>query len=139
MSNEKETNYYLKKKRIVMRTFDAAMLIVKQILIENFGEAKFAEISLTARREFENLLPNLPYVGGNDSHLTNELINASLLLPLLQAFEKEGLSFNEIGKLTYELYEAFYKVMKVRRFSGGHHLLHVSIQGSVGNVIPDSA
>ncbi len=87
------------------------MLIVKQILIENFGEAKFTEISNAARKEFEDLLPNIPYVGGNDSYLTNELINASLLLPLLRAFEKEGLSFHEIGKLTYELFEAFYKVM----------------------------
>lgn len=111
MPTEYETNFYVKKKRILMRTFDAAVLIVKQILIENFGEVKFTEISNTARKKFEDLLPEIPYVGGNDNHLTNELINAALLLPLLQSFEKEGLSFNKIGKLTYELFEAFYKVM----------------------------
>lgn len=109
MSTEKEANYYLKKKKILMRLFDAAMHITKQILIENFGEDKFTEISKTTRKEFENPLPEIPYIGGDDNLLTNELINAALLLPLLQVFEKEGLKFNEIGKLTYELFEVFYK------------------------------
>lgn len=109
MSTEKEANYYFLKKKIFMRTFDAAMLIVKQILIENFGEDKFIEISTATRKEFENLLLEIPYIGGDANPLTDELINAALLLPLFQAFEKEGLKFDEIGKLTYELFEIFYK------------------------------
>ena len=35
----------------------------------------------------------------------------SILLPLLRIFEKNGLSFDEIGKLTYEIFEAFYKIL----------------------------
>jgi hypothetical protein len=109
MSKEKEANYYLKKKKILMRLFDAAMNITKEILIETFGEERFIEISTATRKEFENLLPKIPYVGGDDNPLTDELINSALLLVLLQAFEKEGLKFDDIGKLTYELFESFYK------------------------------
>ncbi len=111
MSNVKETNYYIKKKRILMRTFNVAINIVKQILIDKFGELKFNKISTYTRDEFETLIPQLPYVGGNDNHLTDSLINAALLLPFLRFFEKEGLEFMEIGNLTYQLYEAFYKVI----------------------------
>ena len=40
MSNDKEKNYYIKKKSTFMRLFDAALTIVKDILIENFGGNK---------------------------------------------------------------------------------------------------
>ena len=111
MSNEKEKNYYVKKKRTILRQFDAATTIVKDILIAKFGEEKFKELTTEARNDFESLLPQIPYVGGKDSRLTEYLVSATILLPLLRVFEKEGLSFDEIGKLTYEIFEVFYKVL----------------------------
>ncbi len=108
---EEEKNYYLKKKRTLLRTFKTALIIVKNILIENFGESKFNEISTNIEKEFEALIPQIPYVGGDENHLTESLINATILLPLLRVFEKEGLDFYEIGKLAYNLFEAFYKVI----------------------------
>lgn len=92
-----------------MRLFGAATQIVKSILIENFSEAKVEEFIPKARNDFEMLLSQIPYVGGKSSRLTESLINSALLLPFLRFFEKEGLDFYEIGKLTYDLFEAFYK------------------------------
>jgi len=109
MSIKKEENYYMKKKRTLMRQFDAATTIVKDLLIRQFGETKFTEIVKKAREEFESLLPQIPYVGGKESHLTDSLINGAILLPLLRVFEEEGMTFDEIGEFTYELFEAFYK------------------------------
>ena len=111
MPDEKEKNYYVKKKRTLMRQFDAATAIVKDILIEEFGETKFKDLTTEARKEFEALIPQIPYIGGKDNRSTDSLIDATILLPLLRAFEKEGLNFDEIGKLTYNLIEAFYKVI----------------------------
>jgi len=111
MAIEEEKNYYLKKKRTLLRTFKTALVIVKNILIEYFGESKFKEISTITEKEFEALIPQIPYVGGDESHLTEDLINATLLLPLLRVFEKEGLDFYKVGKLAYDLFQAFYKVI----------------------------
>ena len=111
MTAEKEKNYYIKKKRMLMRQFNAALSIVKNILSDYFGDAKFKELSTKTREDFEQLLPQIPYVGGKANHLTDNLISAAILLPLLRIFEKEGLDFNEIGKLTYKLYEAFFTVI----------------------------
>ena len=86
MTEENENNYYLKKKRTLMRTFDAVIKLSTRILINKFGEEKFKEISTITRKQFESLLPKIPYIGGNKNRLTNELINASFLLPLLQTF-----------------------------------------------------
>lgn len=112
MSSEKEKNYYyIKKKRTIMRTFDAATTIAKNVLIEHFGEAKSKEIISKARTDFENLLPQIPYIGGKDNRITDTLLNGAILLSLLRIFEKERLDFNAIGKLTYDIFEAFYKVI----------------------------
>ena len=114
MPNKEEKEYYIKKKRSLVRLFDTAARIVKNILIENFGEAKVEEFIPKARKDFEMLLSQIPYVGGKDNKLTEELINTALLLPFLQFFEKEGLDFYEIGKLTYEIFEEFYKFIPPR-------------------------
>lgn len=111
MNNEDNKNYYLKKRRTLLRTFKTALVIVKDILIDQFGESKFNEISTITVKEFEELIPQIPYVGGDENHLTESLINSALLLPFLQIFKKEGLNFYQIGKLTYDLFEAFYKVI----------------------------
>ena len=57
------------------------------------------------------LVPQIPYVGGNANTNTDNLVNSAILLPLLRIFEREGMSFDEIGKLSYSLYEVFYKVL----------------------------
>ena len=111
MTAEKEKNYYIKKKRMLMRQFDAGLTIGKKILIGYFGEAKFKELSTKAREDFEQLLPQIPDIGGKDNFLIDNLINAAILLPLLRIFDKEGLNFNEIAKITYRLYEAFFTVI----------------------------
>ena len=111
MNAENKNNYYLKNEKILLRTFDAALIIVKQILIDNFGEQKYNEITTTTRAEFEALLSQIPFVGGNENPITDDLINATLLLPLIRAFEKEGLEYREIGRIVYELFEAFYKMI----------------------------
>ncbi len=111
MSNEKEKNYYIKKKRTLLRQFDAATAIVKDVLVKQFGEEKFKEITTEARKDFEDLIPQIPYIGGKDNNLTENLVNGIILLPILRIFEQEGLNFNEIGRLAYSLYEVFYKVI----------------------------
>lgn len=140
MTAEKEKNYYIKKKRMLMRQFDAALTIGKKILTDYFGEDKFKELSTKTREEFEQLLPQLPYIGGSDNFLNDSLINAAILLPLLRNFEKEGLDFNEIGKLTYSLYEVFFKVIPtaVEPFSEKYlHVLKKAAQTSKLREYPD--
>jgi len=109
MTTEKENNYYLKKKRILLKTFDTFLTIGKNVLVAYFGESKYYEISATVRNEFEANIPQIPYIGGDDNPGTEYIIYFAILLPLLQVLDKEGLDFYEIGKLSYDLFEAFYK------------------------------
>lgn len=111
MNPENETKYYVKKKKSLLRRFDAELNYIKQILIDNSGEAKFNEMFTRTRKDFEEFLPKIPDVGGKTNYITEYLIDSALLLPLLRYFKKEELSFNEIGKPAYEIYEAFYNAI----------------------------
>jgi hypothetical protein len=110
-----ERDYYVKKKKILMRQFDAAINIGKQILTNQFGESTLKVLIAKFRNDFENLIPQIPYVGGKDNPLTDNLINSTILLPLLRILVEEGLNFNEIGKLAYHLFETFYRFIPPTR------------------------
>ncbi len=107
LSNE-EKNYYMKKKRSLMRTFDGAIMIAQDVLVNFFGEEKVMLLKSSARADFEMLLSQIPYVGGKENRLTESLVNSAILLPLLRIFENEGLDFEAIGKLTCDIFDAFY-------------------------------
>ena len=109
--SEEGKDYYVKRKRVILRQFDAASVIAKNSILEIFGEKKYNEIHINAREKLEDLLPQVPYIGGKENHLTESLVNSVILLPLLLEFEKQGLSFKDIGTLTYNIFEAFYKVI----------------------------
>ena len=47
---------------------------------------------------------NRHYVGSKENPLTENLVSSVLLIPLLRVFEREGLTFDEIGELTYKLF-----------------------------------
>ena len=63
MNRENQDNFYLKNKKRIMRTFDAMLIVAKQVLVENFGEQKYGEMVATTHDEFETLLPHIPYIG----------------------------------------------------------------------------
>ena len=109
MSSQEEENYYINKKEIYLRQFDAALALSKPIFSDYFGKDRFKTISSKVKADFENLIPQIPYVGGDDNFLTESLVSSALLLPILRFFEEEGLNFDEISELTYKMFEIFYK------------------------------
>ncbi|MFX0139542.1 MAG: L-2-amino-thiazoline-4-carboxylic acid hydrolase, partial [Candidatus Hodarchaeota archaeon] len=57
------------------------------------------------RKEYETLIPQLPYVGGSKNIMSMYLIDSVSMLAVFRVLEKEGLKLHEIGKLCYEFYE----------------------------------
>ena len=111
MSNDYEREYYIKKKKLLLRQFDFATSIAKEAIEDYFGELKTKELLSSARQDFEMLIPQIPYVGGNENRLTGPLVNSALILPLIRAFNQKGLSFDEIGNITYNIFEAFFAII----------------------------
>jgi len=59
-----------------------------------------------ARREFELLIPQIPYVGGDGNALTQEMIQSAMALALYRAMNNQGRTTEETGELLYKTVEA---------------------------------
>ncbi len=77
----------------------------KRILHQYFPQSKIEQLLNEARVEFEKLLPQLPYIGGEANPLGGGFIAASWSLPFYRGLEKAGWSLYEIAKMSYEKME----------------------------------
>ena len=104
-------DYYSKRKAKLMTDFDKFLHISQDILLKQFNELEIEGIFNKMRKEFENLIPEIPYIGGRKNPFTMMLVDCVAMLPFFRILEKEGMSYSEIGEFNYEFWE---KINKIR-------------------------
>jgi len=102
MTTRDENNYYLKVKPELMGEFKKVKTYLTKVLRSYFDQPKAERLLKETQLEFETLLPQLPYIGGEANVFTASLVRAAWCLPLFRTLGKEGLPFREIGKIGYE-------------------------------------
>ena len=102
MKVHSEKNYYLSVKPKIMEGVEEVEAYLKRVLRRYFDGATTTRLLRETRFGFEELLPQLPYIGGEANVLTASLIRSAWCLPLFRAMEREGLALREIAKIGYE-------------------------------------
>ena len=105
MPANNEERYYLNIKPKIMTKIDKDEKYYKNVLLQYLSKSKIEQLLNETRIEFENSLPQLPYIGGDTNPLGDGFITASWCLPFFRSLEKEGLSLYEIAKISYEKME----------------------------------
>ena len=59
-------------------------------------------VQRAARELLDSLISQLPYIGGDDNHLTGSLIDSARCLAFLRSMEQAGRSAEEAGKVLYD-------------------------------------
>jgi hypothetical protein len=91
--------------------FDLAARLIRGLAVARYGE-QFAEIvAVEARREYESLIPQLPYIGGRRNPLTQIMISAGMFLALYRAMKGQDKKVEEIGTFVYEGVENAYGLL----------------------------
>jgi hypothetical protein len=102
MDNQIDDEYYTARKAEFLKEFDEESQYWRPIITLQYGE-DFANILLReAREEFEALLPHIPYIGGDENHLTSSLVESVWYLALYKAMRKHGRTAEETGKVLYD-------------------------------------
>jgi hypothetical protein len=102
MSGREQTDYYLSHREELLHDFDGAAQVWRLILSDRYG-ADFADSVLgQARKRFATLIPEIPYVGGPENHLTDSLVASIRCLALYQAMKARDKSAAETGKVLYD-------------------------------------
>jgi hypothetical protein len=102
MGDQVDTEYYISRESEWLESFARDTQRWKPIIFQQFGD-DFAEAILKeARDEFEALIPEIPYIGGGENHLTGSLIKSARCLALYKAMKARGKTAEETGKILYD-------------------------------------
>ena len=78
------------------------MKISTPIVLKEYGEIQAYKILFEARKEFEDLIPQIPYIGGDKNRRTETLIESVRYLAFYKAMKKHGKTAEESGKILYD-------------------------------------
>lgn len=97
-----EKYYYINQKSELLARFDKDGERWRPILCTRYGSG-FAEAVLKESREdFEALIPQIPYIGGDESW-TGSLVESVRCLAFYTAMKKRGGTAEEAGKILYDV------------------------------------
>jgi hypothetical protein len=82
------------------------MAIGQPIIQEKYGKVLAETAVIQSAIEFEKLIPQIPYIGGESNSMTDTLVQMTSLLALYRALKREGKPVAEIGDLFYEIAQA---------------------------------
>lgn len=101
-------DYYLGQQDRLLKEFDRVIQYVKEPIILRYGSDASDNLGLAAREKFRQLLPELPFVGG-EKPFTQFVISSGWFLALYQAMKDQGAGIGEIGELSYLLSQIYLK------------------------------
>jgi len=94
--------YYIDRKAEYLQAFDDEASFWRQILADQEGEELAESMVSEARQEFESLLNQIPYIGGDENPLTASLVESVHYLAFYKAMQKHNKSAAETGKVLYD-------------------------------------
>ncbi len=95
-----------------MKSFDERLVVVYKELCQKFDDKKSEELMSQMKTEFEKILPDIPYIGGQKNPLTLVLVKCMSDLTIFRTLEKQGFSFREIGEFHFNYVIAAHNLRK---------------------------
>ncbi len=99
-----DKDYYIKRRTELFNQFEEDVKRWRPFLLEKYGEIQAYKICIAASEEFEKLIPQIPYIGGDENNLTKNLVDSVRYLALYKAMKNHDIPVEEIGKVIYEGY-----------------------------------
>lgn len=107
MSNP--SSCYISRKPRLLRQFDTIVKYVHPVLVRYFGAENVNTLVDETRREYENLIPQLPYLGGKQP-FTSFIIFTAMYLAVYRVNKAHGKTVEQTGELLYEIGRKFLRV-----------------------------
>lgn len=96
-----DKEYYTRKKFELLEKFEEDVKRWSPLLLKPYGEIQSYRIMQDMRQIFENLIPQIPYIGGDENNFTRHLINSVRYLALYKTMKEYGKTAEEAGKIIY--------------------------------------
>jgi hypothetical protein len=94
--------YYLSRQQDILDLYHTHAGGSRPFFARRYGEAFAEQVIQAAREILEGLIPELPYIGGDENPMTRHIIRCSTSLALYKAMKARGKSAEETGKIIYD-------------------------------------
>lgn len=101
-------NWYLQNKPRIMRQVKVAIPHFRKLFVKAYGKDAGEAIAKETMRRFEALLPDIPYIGGDENQLTMNLYMTAAMLAMYQSLRARGESVEGAARLIYLGTSSFY-------------------------------
>jgi len=103
LMKEQSTKYYVSRKSKLLRDFDKTADLMQFYLVQRYGEEFADMLYRDARQEYEDLIPEIPHIGGTRARALNSfLLITSQELAVYRAMKKHGKGPGEAWEICHE-------------------------------------
>jgi hypothetical protein len=101
-------DYWEANKKYLMDDFDAIMDPARLFIQEKLNPEETDAVIKESTKNYEALLPQVPFIGGDDNQLTEVLYMSAAGLALFQAMKAHGQDVDETGRVMYCVMEKLF-------------------------------
>ncbi|MFC1719419.1 L-2-amino-thiazoline-4-carboxylic acid hydrolase [Candidatus Poribacteria bacterium] len=95
-------DYYTSRKPEILAIFDTHAQAWRPFLVSRYGDEFTEAVLKAAREEHEALIPQIPYIGGDENNMTRHLVRSTTSLVFYKAMKTRGRTAEETGKIIYD-------------------------------------
>lgn len=101
--------YYTSQQEKLLRDFDRNVKVIRAVLVTRYGDELAEQLIYETRQEYQQLIRQLPFIGGKQYPLTWNLVSSAWFLAVYRVLKARGKTVSEIGALCYEIMETWMK------------------------------
>ena len=94
-------NWYVENKPKIMRQVRFTLRHFRKEFVKAYGKEEGEAIASETMQRFEALLPDIPYIGGDENTLTRNLYLSAAMLAMYRSLQARGASVEEAARLIY--------------------------------------
>ncbi len=100
-----ETKYYIERTEQLLQEFDTYWPFFAAALAKQYPADAIQALQAETRQAYAQLIPQLPYIGGEANMLTSNLVQSAWGLALYRALQTRGADAKEVGRILYRAVE----------------------------------
>jgi hypothetical protein len=108
LKGEFMNNYYQMKEKRIMREIKLAFPYYQHFVAQTYGAELADIVTKETLEQFAALLPQLPYIGGDENRLTENLYLTAAMLAFYRALKAHDKSVEEVARIIYLGTESMY-------------------------------
>jgi len=105
-----QNNYYISQKPLLLKNFNEFAQRIKIFLTTEYGEKFSSEVIDEILDDYEDIIPEIPYIGGENNPMTQNLLSSVNYFIVYNVLKRKNKPLDEIGHICYKQEDDFLKI-----------------------------